>query len=596
MVHRNNRENNRAAGTIKVVMAVLALGLVWAAGNAFGDDGAPLPSDMSVKFIATELVVQGNARISTTQLLGAMPPMFNVTGKPVKGAKAEDLYDLRPVRELWSAPGKEHAITVRTIQGFTKYVSSEYKKRNLSGVYVFVPAASVLEGIELKDKKLVIEVLEAAVGKVGISVYNLEKQKKETSYLNQDVMKGWSPAKEGRMMSDKKVDMFVNEMNLNPDKHVAAVVSRGEDKTLNVNYDLYERTPWHYFLAADSSGTDKRQWSPRAGIINTDLTGRMDRATLMYQAKLDDLQDNYALYGSYEVPLWTPALKLNLFGGYSEYDTNPVGTSPFIFQGKGSFYGGKLRYNLLQVDKWFFDVTGGLTHERSEYTPNLFANELASDLKINYWSVGAELYKNEDLTDTRFSFERYTSFGGSSDADFNKARLNTDSRFYYYVLAGSRSQFLDLSRVHRVVASCRYIIPGERLTPSAMTTFGGLYSVRGYHEDEVVADGGVIASLQYEYDLIATIAKMQEKKDKTPSKELVRRLAPVVFTDWGRAINEEPVAGEHGIVEMASIGTGLVTTIGDNFDGAIYYGWALRGTDNTSAGDGHWGASLLLRW
>jgi hemolysin activation/secretion protein len=316
----------------------------------------------------------------------------------------------------------------------------------------------------------------------------------------------------------------------------------------------------------------------------------------MYQAKPDELDDNYALYGSYEVPLWTPGLKLTGFAGYSQFDTNPVGTAPITFQGNGYFYGGRLRYNVAQWDKWFLDVVGGVTHVRSRFTPSLFEEFLRSDIRVNYWDVGAEVYRTGELDETRLAADRFTSFGGSSDAAFEKARWDTDSDFEYNVLSASRSQFFDFSRAHRLLASARWIIPNDRLTPSIMTTFGGLYSVRGYHEDEVVADGGIIASLQYEYDLLAEREDRSKNQEPMSSQKFVRRLAPVVFTDFGRAKTKNPLPDEAGIVEMASVGTGLVTTIGDHFDGAVYYGWALRGTEETDSGEGRWGASLLLRW
>jgi hemolysin activation/secretion protein len=555
-----------------------------------------LPVDTSVKFTASQMVIEGNVRIDTAELLKMAPAIYNASGGPLKTAPPEDLYDLSAILALAAQPGADREVTARAIQGFTKYVLSEYQRRGYSGVYVFMPADTMVEGIELKDKRLVIQVAEAEVSQVGVNLYSLDKQTVEKSYLDPENLKRWSPVKEGRMLNEKKLDDFVNQINLNPDKHVSAMISKGQNNTLAVGYDLYERTPWHFFIQADSSGTDKRQWSPRVGVVNTDLTGRMDRATVVYQAKPEEMDDNYAAFGSYEVPLWTPALKLMGFAGYSEYDTNPVGTSPFTFQGSGYFYGGKLRYNVVQWNKWFLDITGGVTHQRSRYTPSLFASELSSDLRINYWSTGVEVYRNDDLTETRLGIEKYTSFGGSSDTKFDDARTDTDSDFHYYVLNASRSQFMDIQRVHRLVAFGRYMIPGERLTPSAMTTFGGLYTVRGYEEDEVVADGGLVASVQYEYDLIAAEAVKTAAGSEKPGKQFVRRLAPVVFADIGRAEMKHTVPGEIEVVELASIGTGLVTTLGDNFEGSLYYGWALRSTEETDAGDGQLGASVLLKW
>ena len=36
-----------------------------------------------------------------------------------------------------------------------------------------------------------------------------------------------------------------------------------------------------------------------------------------------DPTDNYAVYGSYDFPIWTPRLRLNLFAACSQFDTFP---------------------------------------------------------------------------------------------------------------------------------------------------------------------------------------------------------------------------------------------------------------------------------
>ena len=72
----------------------------------------------------------------------------------------------------------------------------------------------------------------------------------------------------------------------------------------------------------------------------------------------------------YDVPLWTPRLRLNLYGGRSEFDIDGGGGIDFL--GNGYFYGGKLRFNAFQEDGWFFDLTTSLSREKSKVTTSLF--------------------------------------------------------------------------------------------------------------------------------------------------------------------------------------------------------------------------------
>jgi hemolysin activation/secretion protein len=134
-----------------------------------------------------------------------------------------------------------------------------------------------------------------------------------------------------------------------------------------------------------------------------------------------------------------------------------------------------------------------------------------------------------------------------------------------------------------------------------MTTFGGLYSVRGYEEDGIVADGGLIASAQYEFDLIKYSESAEnstgESSEKTQDQRFqVKRLAPLVFVDYARARIEDTLPGEKGTHELCSVGVGVAVEVGDNFSGAVYYGHPLRSTEGTDKGEGRFNFSFIWRF
>ena len=130
-----------------------------------------------------------------------------------------------------------------------------------------------------------------------------------------------------------------------------------------------------------------------------------------------------------------------------------------------------------------------------------------------------------------------------------------------------------------------------------MTSFGGLYTVRGYEESEIVADGGTIASIQYEYDIVkACEHKLVQEQKATQARPCLRKLAPVVFFDYGRAVIEDPVEGEDGTQLLYSVGTGLLAELGDHFSSGLYYGWPLKSTDETDNGEGRLSVNLMMRW
>ena len=561
-----------------------------------------LPEDTSPSLAVKQIRISGNTLISTDKLLKDIPLVYNSSDKPLHEAESSYLYDFRILRDIILNPGEPRQLSTRTIEGFTQYILSVYQSHGYSGVYVQVPAEAISAEMELPDGQLPIEVLEITVSEIRISYYDVEGNKMEKGLLRSSVFQEWSPAKVGQVANKKKMDDFINLLNLNPDRYISATVSKGaEPRSLAIEYDIYEANPWHYFIQLDNSGTKQRQWTPRVGLINTNLTGIDDRFTAIYQAPWESgIEDNYSMFGSYDFPLLGPRLRLNLYGGYSEFDITPE-AGLFNFLGRGSFYGGILRYNAFQKNGWFFDVTSSLSHERSKVAPSLFPT-MASDVKMDLWGVGFDIHRRDDMSNTSFAFNRVQSFafGGSSDAEFALARTGAERDFAIYTTSAYHSRFLDRNKVQRFSGSFRWITSDGRLVPAKMTSFGGLYSVRGYKEYEIVADGGVIASAQYEFDLVKyeesqEIGETESNEEMQAEKRWLRKLAPLAFFDFGRARIKDPV-GERAVHELFSVGLGTAVELGDNFSGAIYYGFPLRSTDDTSAGEGRFGFSFIYRF
>jgi len=565
------------------------------------------PEDTTQRFAVKELRISGNNLVSTTELLEEIPLAYTVyekdpvTGKYKKDPKTgkkivKDVYDFRVLNEIIVVPGPEREVSLKTIQGLTMYVLSVYEDKGYAGVYVYVPAKAVETEAKLVDGILQIEVLEGKIAKVAIERYDFDRQEREEGFLKDSVIHSWSPVQAGDVIQKKKVDNFLKLLNLNPDRYVSAVISRSADpNALNLTYDVYESNPWHLYLQTDNAGTEDRQWAPRLGVINTNLTGNDDRFSAMYQAPWEKgIEDEYSVFGSYSFPVFMPRLRLNLYAGYSQFDI--PGLTGINFIGNGSFSGGILSYNICQMDDWFFDITGSYSHERSKVTPSL---GIQSNVGMDLFGAGAHIHRSVDMSDTSLSFNTFTNVSGSDDDVDVELRLD-DADFTIYSFAASHSMYLDTNKVNRLSGSFRLVTSDERLVPAKMTTFGGLYSIRGYEEDEVVADGGIIMSAQYEFDLVKyNEAKQEIETELDKSKEekpWLRKLAPLVFVDFGRAKIKSPLWAEQEVHELCSIGTGLIVEIGDNFNAGIYYGWPLRSTEDTDRGDGRFNFAFRYRY
>ena len=567
---------------------------------------SPEPKDESDLFYVNDVNIIGCTAFSKAELLDpkSLPLEWLEEGTGNK-------YDFRAFHDILKQPGVRRQVSKRDIQGLTKYILWRYSEEDCAGIYVYVPQDSIDPNKnEFRDGILVIKVIEGQVAEpVVIKHYDFDRKEAKKAILRDSVLK--SRVKPGELIRKKRLDYSVNLLNLNPDRQINTVVSRSaEENKVNLTYEVYEASPWHWYAQVDDSGTDKRQWAPRVGLVNTNLTGIDDRFSFMYQAPVDSLDENNAVFGSYDLPLFTPRLRLGFYGGYSQFEITPETAAQGInFRGNGSFYGTTLRYNLFQwpgreltgeTSPWFLDIIGSLSHERSKVRPSL---GLSADVDMDLYGVGAELHRSTKRSGTSFLFNRTTSFDGASASEFAKARVNTDPDFTIYMLEASRWQYIDKNDIHKLRGRLRSISSDERLVPAKMTTFGGLYSVRGYEEDEVVADGGIITSAEYTFDLTKYLQGPEQgnrgQSDgglKKPSENLFPNVSLLAFVDHGRAKIKDPVPGEKKAVDLWGAGLGTTVKIDEHTSGSFYYSWPLRGTSDTDRGDGRWNFSFLSLW
>jgi hemolysin activation/secretion protein len=558
-----------------------------------------LPKDTTRRLNVKEIRITGNTLVSTKDLLDGVPLVYNASETPLAKAQPEDIYDLRNIRDVIAQPGQSVEVSLRTIQGFTQYILSAYQDNHYSGIYVYVPKATIKNDTSLVDDILQINVIEATVSDITTKFYNIERNEKEKGTLRRSALEKWMPVREGQVTNQKSLDNTLNLLNEDPDRYITALVSPGsEPNTLDVQYNVYETNPWHYFIQVDNSGTEDRQWNPRVGLINTNFLGFDDRLTVIGQGIPDTtIDENYSLYGSYDFPVAGPRLRLNVYGGYSKYDINP-GTGPFNFIGRGDFYGAVMRYNVLQRKGWFFDVTGSLSREESKIKPSLFPQFLSSHVKMDLFGVGFNIHRDKDMSSTSFAVNKIQNIGGSDQSSFwnpftiTGARMNAERDFAIYTVSGNHSQFLDKRKVQQIRSTFRWIRPTERLVPAKMTSFGGMYSVRGYEEYEIIADGGFLASVQYEFDLVRHNEAIEQQ---SIANQEIRKLAPLIFFDYGRSRIEAPVPGEKWRQTIYSVGTGIAAEFGKYFSGAIYFGYPLKSTPDTAEGECRINISLMLR-
>lgn len=613
--------------TFQVLLSLIVFPAVVSSRAKATRRDAPLqlPADETPTFQVREIQIRGNTLLSERELLAKLPGVYEHVIEQKDRARRSEVYDFRVLREITAEPGPPRGISQRTMEGFTRYVLSEYQRRGFAGIYVYVSAETVEGQARLVDDILRIRVIESRVAHVDIDRRSFESGdpnqvqdrvnmfdyrfwlpglgpvRREYTGLRDVVLRAWSPAKPGQVVPQKELEQFIAMLNTNPDRHASAVISASDEpNAVDLAYEIYEADPWHFYAQVDNAGTEERQWSPRLGMVNTNVSGRDDRLSLMYQTVVEAPDENYAAFGNYDFPFLMPRLRLGFYAGYSRFDISTEATGGITsFLGDGSFFGTTLRYNVAKIDDWLFDLTGSVSNEESRVQPSLGQS---SDVDLRLFGVGFQLHRSSEMSQTLFSFERLQNYDGSGADAFGQARIGADPDFIKYSASAQHRQFLDADKVHEVRARLMGIASNERLVPAKMTAFGGLYTVRGYEEDEIVADGGLLASLEYRSDLTKSLHSEQDGGNGKNTRPSPVEVALLAFTDYGRPVINDPVPGEFDAQDMWGIGLGTVVEIGARFQAGIYHSWALRQTQRgdgslmTDKGDSQWNFNFIYRW
>ncbi|PSN18596.1 hemolysin activation/secretion protein [filamentous cyanobacterium CCP5] len=222
-----------------------------------------------------------------------------------------------------------------------------------------------------------------------------------------------------------------------------------------------------------------------------------------------------------ETPIDTVTLSLQLQQRISQSYIQPPGLPiiPFGFPGSGATEGGFTRLTVLQFGQ-----------EWQHRTSNQLIS-LDSQFQLGTSWLGATSNSNPDEPSNNF-----LAWQGQA---LWLQRLNPN----WLLVARAAGQLAD-----------------RPLVSSELFGIGGANSVRGYRKDQILADSGVITSLELQTPIV-----------RWPEQEAIAFLAP--FIDYGYVWNQDDQALSDR--NLAAIGAGLIFQINDRFNARLDYALPL---------------------
>ena len=345
--------------------------------------------------------------------------------------------------------------------------------------------------------------------------------------------------------------------------------------------EVAETRPWQFVARADNHR------SPAVGaeqaslmVRNRSLTGRGDELTV-YGSYADGYGDGYL---SYSLPWNSFGSSVEIYGSTSDSDIVEEPFDDIDIESKTGTYGLTLKQKFHQS---LTSAVSGFLGMEVKHNENTLLNEPFSfthgerdgetDVTVVYGGIEFAKRFESSVAALRASVRRgvYRAGATQNRIAFGQPSIGPDGRFTSFIFQGQHVRNLDLWDA-TLITRLTYQRAWHPLLAMEKLPMGGASTVRGYRENLLVRDNGVIASMEYRLPLF----NIETATDEFDS----RRLKLAAFFDFGESWNNDwlfdPDASKQ---QISSVGLGLLWNPSPEISATFYWGNAI---DDFGTGSG----------
>jgi hemolysin activation/secretion protein len=439
-------------------------------------------------------------------------------------------------------------------------LEAAYQAKGYPTVSAEVPQQRVADGV------VVLKVTERTVGRVrveGSKYHDLAAIKKAAPSL----AKGKVPH-----MPDLTHDIVA--LNQWADRAVTPSLRAGKaPDTVDVDLNVKDEFPGHATLELNNRQSADTTGLRLSGSLSYgNLWQRGDSATVTFQVAPQQPSDAEVVSGSYLFRI--PDSDVSLLFSYLHSNSNvtTVGSTDVI--GKGDVAGLRALVPLGFGEGFIHTLSLGFDYKHFDDDIALGASK--TDAPVTYFPLTvayqASWASEHAQTNLLASFVFTLSGPGSGPAAFDFARFEASPGFAYLRTDLSRTQTLpdDIQFYGRLTGQ----LSGQPLISNEQFSLGGLDSVRGYLESEVLGDYG--GALQTEI--------------RTPALSGINwlsldELRGLVFFDAGTAVIHDPLSEQRASYVLTSAGLGVRIHLLNHLNGEVLLAFPLDDGTSTKAGD-----------
>jgi hemolysin activation/secretion protein len=467
---------------------------------------------------------------------------FDIDEYRVEGAEALPQIEVEEAVYPFLGPNRTEADVEKARAALEK----SYHDKGLQTVSVSVPPQNALRGF------VVLKVTESRVGQVRV---------KGSRYFDLDKIKGTAPSlRKGTLPDFKEVTKDIVALNQWPDRRVTPALRAGvAPGTVDVDLNVEDTYPLHGSLELNNSFSPSTTPLRASATLRYDnLWQRGDSASVTYQEAPLRLQDARVFSGSYVARTDLNWLNVLVYGLKTDSDVATVGGANVI--GPGHQIGTRAVITLPSRGELIHTLSVGADYKNFGQVINFGTAQASISAPVEYVPLVASYNATFVGEGRQTAFDATFTAGlrgiGSDTDVFDNRRFKATPNFIHARLGLSHTQ--DGPGGMQLFLKVQGQAADQPLVTSEQYSIGGLESVRGYAESQVLGDYGFAGTVELR---TPNLGPFLEQKLENPQGEPIKfnpfnEWRFFAFADGGRTRILEPLTEQQAQFDLASYGIG----------------------------------------
>ncbi len=438
-----------------------------------------------------------------------------------------------------------------------------YHEAGYPTVMVSIPQQEVENGV------VTLEVIEGTVGKVRVTGNRYHRAER--------VLKRVPSFTSGEILWVPRLQEELNRANSSQNLKITPSIAPGEETgTVDVELQVEDSFPLHAYVTLSNRNSPNTTQLRLNGLVSFDNLWQLDHsASFQYQTSPEDTNEVQVIAASYVMPTpWKEEHTIALYALWT--DSNSAFGEGFNTVGSGTMVGTRYVMPLPPYKKYNHSVTLGVDYKDFEDTLDFGATAAAANTPVCYvpFSVAYSASIADSWGFTQVSAGANGVFRGlvTSEDEFADKRFKARGNYLYGTAGIERLQRLPAEWSLYLKADGQ--LSDQPLISNEQYAAGGMESVRGYLESEILGDDAFHLSVELNAPDLARPFKVSERV----------RAAPYAFYDQASLFIQDELPLQNDDFFINGTGVGLRGNVTRHFDYDVCWAVALSDADHTEAG------------